>query len=101
MALGRFIYALGIRHVGEGNAALLARHYGSVAAWVMAMDAVAAADPQAEAELDGIAGVGSKLVEALKEFFANTPATRRAFRNSGRGTGEGRGAGRERFAGAW
>ena len=28
--LHRLIFALGIRHVGEGNAKLLARHYGTV-----------------------------------------------------------------------
>ena len=30
IALNRFIYALGIRHVGETNARLLARHYGTI-----------------------------------------------------------------------
>ena len=31
--LERFIYALGIRRIGEANARLLARHYGSFANW--------------------------------------------------------------------
>ena len=31
--LARFIYALGIRRIGEANARLLARHYGSFANW--------------------------------------------------------------------
>ena len=31
--LARFIYALGIRRIGETNARLLARHYGSFANW--------------------------------------------------------------------
>ena len=32
IALNRFIYALGIRHVGETTARLLARHYGTIEA---------------------------------------------------------------------
>ena len=33
IALDRFIYALGIRRIGEPNARLLARHYGSFDNW--------------------------------------------------------------------
>ncbi len=47
IALHRLIYALGIRHVGEGNAKLLARHYGTLDAFVEAMRA-AAKGPSAE-----------------------------------------------------
>ena len=32
IALNRLIYALGIRHIGETNARLLARHYGTIEA---------------------------------------------------------------------
>ena len=50
--LDRFIYALGIRQVGEATAKLLARHYRSLAAWRQGM--IAAADVASEAyrELD-------------------------------------------------
>src|SRR5690606_3056627 len=36
--LEKFIFALGIRHVGDITAKLLARHYGSYAAWIAAME---------------------------------------------------------------
>jgi DNA ligase (NAD+) len=70
IALARFIFALGIRHVGEGNAKLLARHYGAVEAFRAAMIA-AGEGPQSEAyqDLNGIEGVGTVVANALVEFF--------------------------------
>lgn len=68
--LNRFIFGLGIRHIGETNARLLARHYGSFEALQAAC--LAAADPQSHerAALDAIDGVGPTVVEALLQFFA-------------------------------
>ena len=68
--LDRFVYALGIRYIGEVNAKLLAHHYGSLDAWRAAMACVAGGDEDATAELANIDGVGPRLVEALAEFFA-------------------------------
>lgn len=70
--LDRFILALGIRFIGEANAKLLARHYGSLEGWRQAMLAVARGDADAKAKLDDIDGIGPKLVEAIAEFFAET-----------------------------
>jgi DNA ligase (NAD+) len=67
--LARFIHALGIRYIGETNARLLARHYGSLDRWRAATIAVANGDTDARAELDAIDGVGPAVVEALVEFF--------------------------------
>jgi DNA ligase (NAD+) len=69
MPLNRFIYALGIRHVGETNARLLARHYGSFDAF--AETATAAADRQSEAwaDLINISGIGEVVAEAIVQFF--------------------------------
>jgi DNA ligase (NAD+) len=67
--LARFINALGIRYVGETNARLLARHYGSLDAWRKGMQAAAAGDADARAELEAIDGIGPALAEALLEFF--------------------------------
>ncbi|SDF91802.1 NAD-dependent DNA ligase LigA [Bosea robiniae] len=67
--LNRFIFGLGIRHIGETTARLLARHYGSFEALRAA--GIAAADeasPERQ-ELDAIDGVGPTVVEALIEFF--------------------------------
>jgi DNA ligase (NAD+) len=68
--LERFIYALGIRFVGEVNAKMLARHYGGFARWRTAMLALAAGDAEARDELDNVDGVGPALIEELSEFFA-------------------------------
>ena len=70
LPLARFVYALGIRFVGEVNAKLLARHYGTFEVWKTAMLAMAKGDAEAKAELDAVDGVGDTLVEALSEFFA-------------------------------
>jgi DNA ligase (NAD+) len=70
IALARFIFALGIRHIGEGNAKLLARHYGTVEAFRAAMIAAGAGDdPEAYRDLNGIEGVGTVVANALVEFF--------------------------------
>jgi DNA ligase (NAD+) len=68
--LHRFIYAHGIRHVGETNARLLARSYGTYAAFETAM--IAAADLQSEAwvELDSIGGIGETVARAVVDFYA-------------------------------
>jgi DNA ligase (NAD+) len=68
--LARFIYALGIRRIGEANARLLARHYGSYRSFASAMRV--AADPQsAERQLlDSILGIGPAIAEELVAFFA-------------------------------
>jgi DNA ligase (NAD+) len=67
--LARFINALGIRYVGETNARLLARHYGSLDDWRAAMVAAVEGDPHAREELEAINGIGPAVAEALVEFF--------------------------------
>ncbi|HET6183432.1 MAG TPA: NAD-dependent DNA ligase LigA [Acetobacteraceae bacterium] len=68
--LARFIYALGIRRIGERNAQLLARHYGSFAQWRAKMLEAAEAGSEAREELDSILGIGPAIAEELAEFFA-------------------------------
>ena len=68
--LDRFIYALGIRQVGEATAKLLARHYRSLAAWREAMTAVADPESDAYRELDSIGGIGTSVAADLIAFFA-------------------------------
>jgi DNA ligase (NAD+) len=74
--LHRLIYALGIRHVGDGNAKLLARHYGTLDAFVEAMRAAAKGlsaegnTSEAYEELNSIDGVGEVVADAVVEFFA-------------------------------
>lgn len=70
IALNRMIFALGIRHVGETNAKLLARNYVTWEAFADAM--VAAADHGSEAwgELNAVEGIGEVVAEAVVDFFA-------------------------------
>jgi DNA ligase (NAD+) len=67
--LERFIYALGIRRIGESNARLLARHYGSFANWRAEMLAAVEAGSEARGELDNIVGIGGAIAEELADFF--------------------------------
>jgi len=74
--LHRLIYALGIRHVGEGNAKLLARHYGTIENFREAMLAAARGrtdeenTTEAYQDLNNIGGVGEIVADAVVEFFA-------------------------------
>jgi DNA ligase (NAD+) len=70
IALPRFIYALGIRRVGENNAKLLARHYGTYANWRASMQAATEIGSDARLELGSISGVGPAIATDLAAFFA-------------------------------
>ena len=70
IALARFIFALGVRHVGETTAVTLARGYGSAGAFLTAMDQLAAGDAAAAEELDAMDQVGEAVVEAARAYFA-------------------------------
>jgi len=75
-ALSRFLFALGIRHVGETNAKRFARHYGAYAAFA---EAAQAAEPPREKgdkgnaawqEMIDIEGIGPIVAEAVVDFYA-------------------------------
>ena len=71
IALDRFIFALGIRHVGETTARLLARSYGTIDAFRASMlEAAKGKDTEAFKELDSIEGIGEVVAEAIADFFA-------------------------------
>lgn len=70
IALDRFIFALGIRHVGETTARILARSYGLATTLREQMKLAAASkENDARAELTAIDGIGSVVAEALIQFF--------------------------------
>lgn len=69
IALHRFIFALGIRHIGETNARLLARNYGTYEALEAAMVAAAGGDADALDDLDSINGIGETVAQALVDFY--------------------------------
>ena len=70
ISLDRFIHALGIRHVGQSTARLLARRYGTVDEWRAAMDAAAAPESDALEALTDIDGIGPVVAQAIVEFVA-------------------------------
>ncbi|MEF3367466.1 NAD-dependent DNA ligase LigA [Methylocystis sp. 9N] len=67
--VNRFIYALGVRHVGETNARRLARHFGDFSS-LRETAREAAPGSEARARIDSIDGVGAVVAEALYDFFA-------------------------------
>jgi DNA ligase (NAD+) len=66
----RFVFALGIRQVGEATARLLAQHYETLPKWRAAMIAVANGGEAARAELLAIDQVGEALAADIAAFFA-------------------------------
>ncbi|QFY60587.1 NAD-dependent DNA ligase LigA [Rhizobium grahamii] len=69
IALHRFIYALGIRHIGETTAKLLARSYGTYADFGAAMEAAAPLSGDAWNDLNAIEGIGEIVARAIVEFY--------------------------------
>jgi len=68
--LGRLIFALGIRHVGDAGSNMLALHYGNWPAFEAAISAAAMGEGSEWDDLIGIDGVGAVLANALVTAFA-------------------------------
>jgi DNA ligase (NAD+) len=68
--LDRFIYALGIRHIGRENARLLARYYASASRLRTALTDAQDSESEAYRELVGIDGIGPIVALSLLAFFA-------------------------------
>jgi DNA ligase (NAD+) len=69
ISLDRFIYALGIRQVGEATARLLARHYMTLTNWRRSMEAAVDPDSEAGKDLLSINGIGESMAEDIVSFF--------------------------------
>jgi DNA ligase (NAD+) len=67
--LYRFIYALGIRHVGQMTAKLLAKNYETYEQLYTAMIKSGDKESEAYAELNAIDGIGEKVADAIVAFF--------------------------------
>lgn len=71
--LHRFIFALGIRHVGAGNARILARIYQNIETFMQVMADIvsnsSAEKSEARIELENIDGIGETAAQSLVEFF--------------------------------
>ncbi len=66
IAFDRFINALGVRHVGESTARLLARHWGEPAAMRQALDSSSGLE-----DLQDIDSIGPAVVDSLVAFFSD------------------------------
>jgi DNA ligase (NAD+) len=72
IALERFIYALGMRHVGETTALALARGYGSWDAFHDACLKVAKEDEETVAEMDALDQIGDTVIKSVAAYFGES-----------------------------
>ena len=80
IALERFIYALGIRHVGETTAVALARGYSSWQAFHDACLKLAKGDQDVRTEMDALDQIGDTVIDSLRDYFAEAHNRRRVER---------------------
>jgi DNA ligase (NAD+) len=72
ISLERFIYALGMRHVGETTALALARGYGSWDAFHEACLRVAKGDEEVIAEMDALDQIGDTVIQSIAAYFGES-----------------------------
>lgn len=70
ISLDRFLFALGIRHVGQSTGRLLAINYTSLENLLQAVDDAADGQSEARRELEAIDGIGPKVADAIVNFLA-------------------------------
>ena len=69
ISLDRFIFALGIRHIGQGNARLLAKNYLSFGVLRKTLSKIGDEAGDVHVELLNIDGIGGAVAGAITEFF--------------------------------
>ena len=72
IALERFIYALGIRHVGETTAVALARGTGDWKSFHELALKIAKGNEEAKAEMDALDQIGDTVIDSIAAFFGET-----------------------------
>jgi DNA ligase (NAD+) len=72
ISLERFIYALGMRQVGETTALALARGYGSWTAFHDACMKIAKGDEEAMAEMDAVDQIGETVIASIAAYFGES-----------------------------
>ena len=70
ITLSRFIYSLGVRHIGEQNAKLLAREFKNVRKFLESMEALCAKNTEIYEHLNNIEGIGDKILVDIINFFS-------------------------------
>jgi DNA ligase (NAD+) len=83
IALERFIYALGIRHVGETTAVALARGYGSWDAFHAACLKLVKGDGETRQEMDALDQIGDTVIDSLAAYFGEAHNRKRVERLTG------------------
>ncbi|WP_417904487.1 NAD-dependent DNA ligase LigA [Candidatus Tisiphia endosymbiont of Micropterix aruncella] len=69
VSLNRFIYSLGIRHIGEQNAKLLAREFQNYGNFIEAMESLLKGDQPIYQRLNDLEGIGDKILVDIIDFF--------------------------------
>jgi DNA ligase (NAD+) len=80
ISLERFIYALGVRHVGETTAVALARGYGTWQAFHDACLRLAKGDDDVSQEMDALDQIGDTVIDSLHDYFGEAHNRRRVER---------------------
>ena len=71
ISLDRFIFSLGIRHIGQENAKVLAKHYLNIKIFFDTCKKLYGNNQKYLNELQSIDGIGNSQTESLKRFFSN------------------------------
>ena len=69
ISLSRFIYALGIRHIGENNARALAKEFIKIESFFSSMQFLANGDIEIYKNLNNLDGFGDKILTSMINFF--------------------------------
>ena len=69
VSLSKFIYALGIRHIGESNAKILAKEFVSAVNFFVSMTKLAQNDGVIFTQLENLDGIGKKMLHDIIAFF--------------------------------
>lgn len=67
--LPKFIYALGIRHIGESNAKVLSKQFGNAQIFIDSMIKLEKGDEEIFSNLENLDGIGHKILIDIKNFF--------------------------------
>jgi DNA ligase (NAD+) len=71
ISLDRFIFSLGIRHIGEENSKVLAKHFSSFKKFFYISKKLNENRSKYLNELQSIDGIGNSQIESLRKFFSN------------------------------
>ncbi len=72
ISLDRFIFSLGIRHIGEENAKVLAKYFLNEKSFFDLSKKLNDSKSKYRDELQSIDGIGNSQIESLKKFFFNS-----------------------------